>query len=135
MTLTDVVVAALRAEGIATGDAVAKDETEPPASQDLTPPYVVVYPWTATYDGPATDRNADADPAIQIKAVGHTRGSAEHVAQLARAVMLGVLAAPTGQAYRGQASHELSRGVLRDNAAAPPLFWADDLYRYYLTPA
>lgn len=130
MTLSDVVVAALRAAGIATGDAIAKD-----GAADLTPPYVVVYPWSATFDGPVTNRNADADPAIQIKAVGKTRGSAEKVANQARVVMLGALAAPTGQVFRGSVSHELSRGVLRDDATDPPLFWADDVYRFYLTPA
>jgi hypothetical protein len=130
VTLTDVVVAALKGAGIATGDGIAKD-----GAVDLAPPYVVVYPWTATYDGPVTDRNADGEPAIQIKAVGKTRGAAENVGVEARAVMLGALASPTGQQYSGAPSHELGRGVLRDDSTTPPLFYADDVYRYYLTPA
>lgn len=130
MTLRDVVVAALRAAGIATGDGVAKD-----AAGDLAPPYTVLYLVGGTSDGPVADRNADRAPLLQIMAVGRSAGSAENVAAAARAVMLGTLAAPAGFVFAAAAFHEVSQGIRRDDDTTPPLFYAVDQYRYWLTPA
>lgn len=130
MTLTDVVVAALRAAGIRTGDGIAKDTTG-----DLAVPYTVVYPFSGVYDGPVSAPSADAAPVLQVTSVGLTRGSAEHTALLAGAVMLGPLAAPAGFVYAGVAVRELSQGIRRDDDPVPPLFFAVDHYRFSLTPA
>jgi hypothetical protein len=134
-TPADVLVEALRAAGIPTGDAQAKDGTT-----ELTGRYVVVWPvQEPPPDGPLADPNADRSIELQITAAGPSRRAADQVAEQARAVALGRLVPPAGWTWRSPARHAGGQAAVRETSVDPSSpdasgWYRADIYRYEITP-
>ncbi|MEV4437485.1 hypothetical protein AB0K09_00460 [Streptomyces sp. NPDC049577] len=136
MNTADRLVAALRAAGIATGDAQARV-----GDVQLTGRYCVVWPVLEragenTIGDPNTDRIID----MQITSVGPSRKAADQVAEAAGAVALGVLEPPDGQTWMCAPEYVVGNPTMREPPSDPArpdtAMWARaDVYRYYLTPA
>lgn len=124
--LTDALLTALRAAHPRVGDAIAPDDT--------TYPYAVLYPaGIGSTSGPVSDANADSTPLYQITCVGKVREEAEWLSDLLRPVALGALTVTGWKVADPRV--ETSQPVRRDDSTAPPVFYAADQIRYFLTPA
>ena len=136
MNVTDRLVAALEAAGLAVGDGQARNAGGP-----LTGRYVIVRPRIEVLgEGSIGDPNADREPELQITAVGPSRLAADQVAEQARAVALGDLAPPDGWVWMQGARFVTGTGAAPEPDTDPvdpdaPAWFRVDVYRYYLTPA
>lgn len=135
MSAADQLIAALRATGLATGDAQARVGTT-----ELTGRHVVVWPVSEPPpDGPMADPNADRYIDLQVTAAGPSRKAAEQVAEQARVVALGQLDPPDGYAWRAVPRHLGGQPVQREASVDPAApdetaWYRADIYRYELTP-
>lgn len=135
MNATDRLIAALRAAGIATGDAQARVGTT-----ELTGRYVVVWPYSeAPSNGPLGSPNADRTVDLQITACGPSRTAADQVAEAARTVALSRLDPPDGYAWQQVTQHLGGQPTRRDTSVDPATpdqsgWYRADIYRYTLTP-
>lgn len=78
-TLTDDVIDVLEAGGLIVGDSTG---------EDLTPPYVVVYPLTQSRDGTWGGPWEDVQKAFQVTCEGTSRSQAEWLADTCDSLML-----------------------------------------------
>lgn len=135
MNTADQLIAALRADGLATGDAQARVGTT-----ELTDRYVVVWPVSEPPpDGPMADPNADRFIDLQITAAGPSRKAAEQVAEQARTVALGRFDPPDGYGWRAVPQHLGGQPTKREISVDPGApdesgWYRADIYRYELTP-
>lgn len=101
-------------------------------------PYVVLFPYPATWYGTEEDPNADVDYRVQVKAVGTTPEQADEAADRARSKLLdpatAASLAPTGRVLSGPVRCEPLRQATRDDTGPTPLFNCDDLYVVPTTP-
>ncbi|MEU7044935.1 hypothetical protein AB0A77_28305 [Streptomyces varsoviensis] len=135
MNTADRLIEALRAAGIATGDAQAHVGSEP-----LTGRYCVIWQVLEragenTVADPNTDRIVD----LQITSVGPSRRAADQVAEAAGAVALGPLPPPDGRTWMGAPEYVVGNPTSRETPSDPahpeaPVWSRADIYRYYLTP-
>jgi hypothetical protein len=133
----DLLVAALRAAGIATGDAQALVGTE-----QLTGSYAVVWPYPeGAANGPIGAPNADRTVALQITACGPSRKAADVVAEAARAVALALHRGtpPTGYAWQQAPEYVGGQATTRESSLDPATpdtsgWCRADIYRYTITP-
>lgn len=128
--VTDRIVAALVADGLEVGDAVAPDGG---------PPYVVVWPSpTGGMDGPIGTPHADEPFAWQFTCVGLIRQQAQGVQDAVRRVLLDGwrdLDFPAATQWRPP-QWDVGDGLMRDDdTAGPPLFVAHPRIRFFLTPS
>ena len=122
---TDGVIAALEAQGLTVGDAVAPE--------DVGPPYVVVYPIAGGgLSGSLADPNEDGTLIFQVTCVGASREQAEWLADKAMALLDGF--SISGRSI-ARVSLDLQGGIQRDDASTPPVFYASPRFRVMTTPA
>ncbi|MFE7609246.1 hypothetical protein [Streptomyces celluloflavus] len=136
MNVTDRLIEALRAAGIPTGDGEARQD-----DRELTGRYVIVWPVaehapTGTTWNPNADRRQD----VQLTACGPTRRATDQVAEQARTVALGALAAPDGYAWLAPAAYVTGQPTTREHPTDPTRpdlrgFYRADVYRYTITPS
>lgn len=115
------------------GLGVSTGFNQAPAS--TAPPYHVLYPLPSSeHDG--TLRNPDEDRALiyQLTTVGRVPEEAEHLADLARALLTGATLTVAGRAIWRIEPDELGR-LERDDALQPPLHYAIETYRLWSVPA
>ncbi|MFJ9612660.1 hypothetical protein [Streptomyces noursei] len=135
MNVTDRLVAALRAAGMPTGDAEARQD-----GHELTGRYAVVWP-VAEYApaGTAWDPNQDRTLDVQITSCGLTRRAADQVAEQARRIALGAFAPPDGYGWLAPAAYVTGNPTTRENPSDPArpelrTYYRADVYRYTITP-
>lgn len=137
MNAADLLIAALREAGIATGDGQARV-----GSNDLTGRYVVVWPHNEpASEGPIGDPNADRTVDLQITACGPSRTASDQMAEQARTVALRLTRGPSPDPYAWQqaAQHIGGQPTRRDASVDPATpdesgWYRADIYRYQLTP-
>ncbi|MCA1218699.1 hypothetical protein [Streptomyces sp. 8L] len=137
MNATGLLVDALRAAGIATGDAQARVGTT-----DLTGRYAVVWPYNElAANGPIGSPNQDRTVDLQVTACGPSRLAADQVAEACRTVALALTRTPgpDGYAWVQAAQHIGGQPTRRDTSVDPTTpessgYFRADIYRYQLTP-
>ncbi|WP_424216026.1 hypothetical protein ACN20G_28170 (plasmid) [Streptomyces sp. BI20] len=138
ITPTDLLIGALRAARIPTGDAEAKDDKLAP----LVGRFVVVYQVAEqTPDGPVSDTSVDRTVDLQVTACGPSRQAVDLTAEKARTVALAVTDGPppTGRSWLADAEHIVGAPVTRATPSDPDRpaetgWYRADLYRYRTTP-
>jgi hypothetical protein len=121
---TDAVIAALVADDLAVGDAVAPDQA---------PPYVVVYPISGGgTTGTLATPDDDAILVYQVTCVGKSREQAEWLADRALKLLDNDLIVPGRRVCR--VSLDMHGGVQRDDQVTPPVFWSMPRLRIITTP-
>jgi hypothetical protein len=134
--VTAAIIAALRAEGLAVGNA-----EQPPGSGWQNTPgtsthvaYVVVYPLAGgSLDGSLADGQEDAEALYQLTCVGASAEQAEWVADAARASLLGASLTVPGRSVPLIIIDTLG-GSVRDDNTQPPVWWIADRYSVRTTP-
>lgn len=137
MNTADLLVAALRAAGIDTGDAQARIGT-----RELTGRYAVVWPYPEmASDGPVGAPNADRTVSLQITSCGPSRRAADQVAEQARMVALALHRGAPPDDYAWLQAPEFTGGqaATRDASVDPATpdasgWYRADIYRYQITP-
>lgn len=135
---TDLLLGALRAAKIPTGDAEAKDDQLNP----LTGRFCVVYQVAElAAEGPSSDTSVDRTVDLQITACGPSRAAVDLTAEKARTVALAVTDGPppTGRSWLADAEHVVGNPVTRATPSDPDRpaetgWYRADLYRYRTTP-
>lgn len=123
-THTDAIIAALEAQGLTVGDAVA-----PQAS----PPYVVVYPIAGgDMYGPLGAKDDDAELIYQVTCVGSSREQAEWLADKANALLGGFTV--TGRSVP-LVTMDVVPGIFRDDSTGTPIYTAAPRFRVFTTPS
>lgn len=136
--ITPIIVAALRAADITTGDGHARQ-----GSIELTGRYCVVWAGIEpAADGTLVDPNADQSIQVQITSVGETQTAAGFIARQARTVALSTsLTPPAGYVWaRHVPQHIVSNGVQPEPSSNPTSpdkqsWFKTDIYQYEITPA
>ncbi|MDT0477399.1 hypothetical protein RM863_35285 [Streptomyces sp. DSM 41014] len=136
MNVTDRLIEALTAAGLAVGDGQPRTSEGP-----LTGRYVVVRPRQVMRgEGSIGAPNADRTPELQITSVGPSRRAADQVAELADQVALGPMPPPDGFEWQQAAIYVSGAATTTEPTTDPtapeaPAWFRVDVYRYYLTPA
>jgi hypothetical protein len=130
---TDAVIAAIQDLGVTVGD--GGGDADGPVQKDLTLPYAVVYAVGATFDGPlsAEDLDADAWPTTQVTFCGQTREQAQWLQDTVRAGLVGQVLAVDGRNL-GRVRLYMERPAGRDTSVTPYVWWAVDQYRTFSSP-
>ncbi|MEU9400542.1 hypothetical protein [Streptomyces sp. NPDC048242] len=135
MNVTDRLIAALEAAGLAVGDGIPRNKDGP-----LTGRYAVVRPRQIMRgEGSIGEPNADRQTELQITSVGPSRRAADQVAETADQAALGPMPAPDGYAWQQAAVYVTGTATTTEPTTDPTApeataWFRVDVYRYYLTP-
>lgn len=130
--VTDALLIALRTTGKQIGDAIKPPSPNPPPTSFY--PYAILYVGTPALDGNLLNPNEDGIHRAQVTSVAKDRRGAEWMRDRAREVLLDTDLDIEGHVIVWS-ELESSPPITRDDDVSPPLFYAVDIFRLYVTPA
>jgi hypothetical protein len=135
--LTNAIIGALEAAGLVVGDAIQPEaggwQGVPGESEFV--PYVDVWPTPGGIaDGTIASPYSDVDTDYVLRTFGATRAQVEYVADMAWEVMRTADFSTSGRKVT-LVRPDVLPGVIRDDDAQPPVFFAPGRWRICTTPA